>query len=188
MAKGGPKLTAFKWNVDAPRLVQAASLALGILSFVKCRTVADLDLAMRSDDPVTRALVGNVVLGDDARALLSDPVLAPMLGLLRAKTKQDKREVALSVAVCPDCGQWTLAGSGAIGKCTLTRGCAGKPVKAVKATMTDVEDAVVAPDDPGLFGVRGPGVPSEYDLPGDTEWFSGQVEPDWPDEGCDPYG
>ncbi|WP_277212301.1 hypothetical protein [Isoptericola croceus] len=103
---------------DLPDLVRAAGLALGLMKAAKADSWADLAAAIDAGEKAACALEVTV-----AQARLLD-AHADVVALLRPKPM-------VTVAVCPACGAWSLYSSGAVSaRCTLTRGCEGKQVKA----------------------------------------------------------
>ena len=109
----------------APPMARAASIALGVLRAAGVTRWAELG----------DVLPAAVELLDEEYRLLVDHV--EILSFLRLATRlpDGTRTQAVTVAVCPECGEWVLASSGpAPSRCEMTRGCAGKPVKAAVAT------------------------------------------------------
>jgi len=193
------KSVAISWDRDLPRLVQAASVALAVLTHVKLRSIGDLKTALDGADDRVRQLLAEVRLSDEARQLLTDSDIAPVLGLLRARTnKADGRQHMLTVAVCPVCGEWSLVGgAGGPARCLLRGGCSGRPVKAVPGSRRRVEDSetspsvdqkrVAADDAPGLDTAAPVAATTELAVP-DEEDPSGWDRPG-PDDGLDdPFG
>jgi len=129
-----PVKVSFDLPEDAPRLVQAASLSLAILAYVKKHTYADLKQAVSVGERITLDKMRQIDLSDEQKALLSAPDVAPVMNLVIAKIDvKDKRDQNRSVAVCPECGEWILTGTSAPGRCYLTDDCPGSFVKASRA-------------------------------------------------------
>ena len=105
---------------DGPELVQAASLALGLMRATKTSSWGELvtDAARWGDCRVT-----------PAQAQLLDAHQGP-LTLLKSGSP------ALTLAVCPVCNRFTVVAGAAGASCPLTLGCPGKPVRASAATRT----------------------------------------------------
>jgi len=107
----------------APPGAQAASLALGILREAGARCWSDLG-------PGLERWPESLCLTPEQLALLSE--YSGLLGLVRfARPGSGERSVSLSV--CPACGLFELTTGDWWRRCKLTRGCQGRPVKAVPA-------------------------------------------------------
>lgn len=105
----------------APRLARAVSVALAVLRHTKARTWAELAARIDSGNEDVLRLLAGIELDDDQQALLDQHT--PVLGLVSAIP-------LTTVAVCPQCSGWVLASAKSPTRCTITTGCAGKPVKA----------------------------------------------------------
>lgn len=108
----------FHLDTTQSDLVQAASLALALMRTAKTNTWADL--TTKPDQ-----LVGvNVPPGQvDLLNRYSGP-----LTLLRVGPPM------VTIAVCPDCGLFTVVAGMVAATCTLTLGCSGSPVRVSAAT------------------------------------------------------
>lgn len=108
-----------------PDLVRAASLALGVARHCKAQTWAEFaERAVERDPATLTRLAGlDVTDGDSDLVARYDQVLR----FLSVRP-------LVTVAVCADCGAWTLVGSSVPTRCRVTRRCAGRPVRASIAT------------------------------------------------------
>lgn len=114
-----------KTNQAAPPAARAASIALGLMRAAKVTRWADLG----------DVLPAAVELADDEHRLLVEHVEVLSFLRLAARLEDGTKAPTVTVAVCPECGEWVLVSSGpAPSRCEMTRGCAGKPVKAAVAT------------------------------------------------------
>ncbi|MEJ7648598.1 MAG: hypothetical protein WKF57_06025 [Nakamurella sp.] len=126
-----------EWDRSTTELLQAASIALGVLWHVKCTTVADLAEAVTAGDADTLRLMRELIIEPDAQALIEDDDITPILNLLRSRAHGGK---VLTVAECPVCGEWFHPGAAALpAKCFLTSGCPGKPAKPAALRKIDIE-------------------------------------------------
>ncbi len=124
-----------KTNPAAPPKARAASIALGLLRAAGVTRWAEIG----------DVLPAAVELSDAEHRLLVDH--AEILSFLRLATRLEDgtRTQTVTVAVCPDCSEWVLvAGGPGPGRCEMTRGCAGKPVKAAVATKDQTVQRVTA--------------------------------------------
>jgi len=137
--KAAPMRHTFRTSPDAPGLVEAASVVLGVLGLVKHRSLASLAEAVAAEDRATCDLLAGVVLPERIEQMLADPDVVSIMQMLRAKVHRDRREKALTLAQCPQCSGWVLCGSGTPGRCPLTRDCPGKPVRASAASRLGIE-------------------------------------------------
>lgn len=125
-----------KTKLSAPPLAQAASLALGLMRAAKVTRWADIGNVMPA----------MVELSDDEYGLILEHF--EILSFLRLPSRLDDGTSTrtVTVAVCPTCGEWVLVSTGPVpGRCEITRGCTGRPVKASVATKasaaSDTRDA-----------------------------------------------
>ncbi len=117
MPKAPPRPTQLT-VLDGPPVAQAVSIALAVMRAARVRSWSDMD-----------ALPPDIAISSDESTLLSQH--ADVLACLRLT---EKWASAASVAVCPDCGRWILAGRTPIGqRCRMTAGCTGKPHKVAPA-------------------------------------------------------
>lgn len=109
-----------------PPLGVAVSLALSILRVAKVRSWRDLD----------GQLPDEVDLSDEQLDVLAAHQLPlTFLRSTRPKTATCPGLPGVGMYLCPDCGRWGLVAAGpAPSGCTLTDGCAGRPVKIPAAT------------------------------------------------------
>lgn len=107
---------------QGPPLLQAASLMLAVLRTTKAASFDDL-----AADP---ALLAGVTVDPDQLELIT--AHSGALRLLRAGGG------AVTLAVCPTCGGFTLVGAqGSVPTtCLVKLGCPGKPARASAATKT----------------------------------------------------
>ena len=123
--KTPPASYRLKTSPAAPPMARAASLALGILRAAGVTCWAEIG------DVLPTA----VELTEEERRLLVDHVEILSFLRLAARRPDGTRTQTVTVAVCPDCNEWVLVSSGlGPSRCEMTRGCAGKPVKAAVAT------------------------------------------------------
>ena len=114
-----------KTNLAAPPTARAASVALGLLRAAGVTRWADMG----------DVLPATVEISDEEHRLLVDHVEILSFLRLAARLPDGTRTATVTVAVCPDCGEWVLVSSGpGPSRCEMTRGCTGKPVKAAVAT------------------------------------------------------
>ena len=106
-------------------MARAASIALGLMRAAGVKRWAEMG----------HVLPAAVELFDEEHRLLVDHIEILAFLRLQARLEDGTRTPMVTVAVCPACGEWVLVSSGpAPSRCEMTRGCAGKPVKAAVAT------------------------------------------------------
>ena len=113
-----PARKSIRHNLTAPPAIQAAQIALVLMSVAKASSwagvVADTTLAER------------VELTDDQQRLLEEH-----RGILPYLTRGGREGTLRSVIVCPTCQRLMFTSTGtAPTKCQMTLACEGKPVKA----------------------------------------------------------
>ena len=114
-----------KTNPAVPPMARAASIALGLMRAAGVTRWAEMG----------DVLPAAVELRDEEYRLLVDHIEILSFLRLAARLEDGTRSPTVTVAVCPECGEWVLISSGpAPNRCEMTRGCAGKPVKAAVAT------------------------------------------------------
>lgn len=133
------KPVRFEDDPNKPLLARAAALGLAVLRHCKALTWSDferdLDMIEGLDatgeievdsrlKEVIKALAA-LDLTEEERLLLAR--FRPVLNLLTVRP-------LVTVAVCPECGGWILVSTKTPSGCTMSAGCAGKPVKASIAT------------------------------------------------------
>lgn len=142
-ARKPPTRYGLTTDPDQPSLVDAASLALGIMRAAKVGTWGELL------DPQTGAITipYEVVLTAPQLALLVEHqhLLTMVQRTMAARTDAEGAEISpatklVTFAVCPECDRWILMSSGgAPARCTMTVNCPGAPVKAPAAGKQDGE-------------------------------------------------
>lgn len=114
-----------KTNPAAPAMARAASVALGLMRAAGVTRWADIG----------DVLPAAVALSVEEHRLLVDHVEILSFLRLAARLPDGTRTQTVTVAVCPDCGEWVLVAGGAgPSRCEMSMGCTGKPVKAAVAT------------------------------------------------------
>lgn len=116
--KPPPTRKSIRHNLTAPPAIQAAQIALVLMSVAKSSSwegvVADTRLAER------------VQLTDQQQRLLEEH-----RGILPYLTRGGREGTLRSVIVCPSCQRMMFTSTGAAPtRCQMTLGCEGKPVKA----------------------------------------------------------
>lgn len=123
----------FERDGKASRLAQAAALTLAILRYLGVASLAELEEALRRGEERVTTKIRCLVLDADDEALLADEEFAPILWLLQlgSESKTAPRPGVL-LAICPECGAWSLAATSSPATCFLTDSCPGR-AKAVVA-------------------------------------------------------
>lgn len=122
-------------NPTAPPMAWAASIALGLMRAAGVTRWAEMG----------EVLPAAVELADDEYRLLVDHVEILSFLRLAVRRPDGTRTQTVTVAVCPDCGEWVLVAGGAgPSRCEMTTGCTGKPVKAAVATKEKPEQRAAA--------------------------------------------
>lgn len=129
-----PVAVGFAHDPEQPALIQAASLALSVLSWTKAGTVGNLDRLLEAGDPDTKALVAAIRLTTEQVALLDAPEHSGALAALRCPP--DFTATPVTVQVCGECGRWSLTHASAVRSCRMSAGCAGTVVRAGRAKRT----------------------------------------------------
>ncbi len=126
-----------------PPLAEAASLLLAILRAARVDSLADL--TVHDEGAPAIVVPWDIALTDHQRDLLREH--QQVLALMRRSVPQTKdpatKQVTapgikpVTLAVCDECDGWLLISTpSAPASCTMTFGCAGKPVKASAAAKT----------------------------------------------------
>lgn len=110
---------------DVPDLVRAASLGLAVARHCKADTWAGFAAAARRRDEETLARLAELDIETEEWRNVVDH--EPVLQLLSVKP-------LVTVAVCPECGDWVLVAGAAPTRCKTTLRCTGKPVRKGIAT------------------------------------------------------
>lgn len=142
-----PVVVAFAHDPELPPLIQAASLALSVLSWTRAGTVSNLDRLLDAGDPATKALVAAMQLTPEQAALLDAPEHSGVLAALQCPPGFTGTPV--TVQTCQKCGRWSLTYSSASRSCRMTSGCPGMVVRAVRAKRVKPETETPAGRAPG---------------------------------------
>ena len=123
--KTPPAPYRLKTNPTAPPMAHAASIALGLMRAAGVTRWAEMG----------DVLPAVVDLSPEEHRLIVDHMEILSFLRLAARLADGTRTPTVTVAVCPTCGEWVLVSSApGPSRCEMTRGCAGKPVKAAVAT------------------------------------------------------
>lgn len=156
-----------------PLLARAVALGLAVVRHCKAVTWADFeaDLALLAEiDPAEQAAQGAEIdprVKEVAKAHAAlDLTQADWLLLARFAPVLNRLSVSplVTVAVCGDCGEWVLVSSKTPSSCTMTAGCAGKPVKASIATKAKDSEPQVAESQEPPIDTEGSAVNAEADV------------------------
>ena len=127
-----PRYTSLLVDETLPVVGQAASLALGVMSVAKVREWSDLDESWPE---------GLLLDPEQVDTLRAGSVVLPYLRWSAPISGHRARWPVVTIAVCPECGRWSLVARGTPGRCRLTSGCSGKPHKVSQAKKVPVARA-----------------------------------------------